>query len=276
MTQKITEEEYNRKIREKQMVTAAVKLGAVHELMQTPLRMLPELEEHQEDFLEKHVEFTTNFFEQKENTTNPHLEDYNEINVESLRSELFDDTQTVQDPKVDAKYDLTQNDNAERRKQLAQEISEHCDGEEGDGGAIEFTQQLYQQALVQNAGSTAEIEQIDFDRQYLESRFEELRNHYDQRMEELSNNYFEAVRDMPTSALTYEETEQAVQEALQDAGLATEQYVDQKHQETRAEINNGFSRIEDKLDQSGNNQNVDYQPTGIERIGEKLWNIIDR
>jgi len=183
---------------EKEMVAAAVKLGAVHESIKLPLKLNPDLNPEQEQFLEEHHDFTTNFFE----------EEAGRIDVESWRPNLYDDSETVDDPSVDDRYDIDKTYGAEDRHRLAQEIFSHADA------AAERRDELYLQTLGHNNHRDLDVNLTDeniekfvteiqdviehqgIEEDYIDTKFRELKEYNSSRfnqLEELSENYFNSL-----------------------------------------------------------------------------------
>ncbi len=198
MSNNVEDNKWNRMVGEKKMVTAAVKLGAVHESLQLPLDLNPDLTAEQEEFLQDHHEFTTNFFENNAG----------KINVDSWRADLYDDSETVEDSDVDQRYDIDKTCSATDRSELADEIFSHANR------AAEFRDELYVQTLGHNNYDNIEVSLTDenieqfvseiqstidtngVDEEYLDTKFNELQQYNSSRfdqIEELSENYFNSL-----------------------------------------------------------------------------------
>ncbi len=198
MSNNVEDNKWTRMVGEKKMVTAAVKLGAVHESLQLPLDLNPDLTTEQEEFLQEHHEFTTNFFE----------DNAGKINVDSWRADLYDDSETVEDPDVDQRYDIDKTYSATDRSELADEIFSHANR------AAEFRDELYVQTLGHNNHNNIDVSLTDenieqfvseiqntintdgVDEEYLDTKFNELQKYnsgrFDQ-IEDLSENYFNSL-----------------------------------------------------------------------------------
>ncbi len=198
MSNNVEDNKWTRMVGEKKMVTAAVKLGAVHESLQLPLDLNPDLTTEQEEFLQEHHEFATNFFE----------DNAGKINVDSWRADLYDDSETVEDPDVDQRYDIDKTYSAADRSELADEIFSHANR------AAEFRDELYVQTLGHNNHNNIDVSLTDenieqfvseiqntintdgVDEEYLDTKFNELQKYnsgrFDQ-IEDLSENYFNSL-----------------------------------------------------------------------------------